>query len=158
MRGSVAMETLLISVVAIILLIFAGKAIQAYGVKFAEDVDRMAWIRQSVYKIYASVRMLETCGVGSVDTVDVYVPHNGKIEISGKVIKGTVTGLNREYPALKGSDEYKYSISTNSYFINISTGATLPPGWARIRLKKIAENVIETSTIISGLRSWKDVE
>jgi len=149
MKGSIAIETLLISVVAIILLIFAGKAIQGYGAKFAEDVDRMAWIRQSVYKIYSSTRMLETCGVGSVDTIDVYVPYNGQINLSGKTITGTVQGLNKKYSNLEQSSEYTYSINTNTDF---KTPVTLPHGWAKIRLKKITENEIEINVIISGWR------
>ena len=154
MRGTIAMETLLISVVAIILLIFAGKAIQAYGTKFVEDVDRMAWIRQSVYKIYASVRVLETCGVGSIDTVDIYVPKGGTLYLFHDKITGRVTNINRDYDKLKDK-EYVYYVTTNTRFHKM---VIIPHGWARIRLKKTADNEIEVNTIMVGLRSWKDVE
>lgn len=156
MKGSVAIETLLISVVAIIILIFAGNAVQAYGTKFAEDVDRMAWIRQSVYKIYASVRVLETCGVGSVDTVDIYVPKGGTLYLFHYNIIGRVTNINRDYDNGKLKDkEYIYYVTTNTQFHRM---IIIPHGWARIQLKKIAEDTVEANIIISGWRSWNDIK
>lgn len=148
MRGSVATEALIISAIAVMFLIIAGKALQAYGTAFAEDVDRILWLRESGYKIYSAVRALEICGTGSRDTLDVYVPEGGLLELSGDKIRLTIANLERNYPATGGTTTYTYEINTG---VNFSTSATLPPGWARIRLERTASG-IDVTVLRTGIR------
>lgn len=145
MRGSIALEALLISVIVTFFLVFAGKAVQIYGAKFIEDVDRIAWIRQSIYKIHSSVKMLETCEAGSMDTIDVYVPKDGQIEVHDKVIRGKISNANRNYPALKGED-YSYSVPVDVAFTN---PLELTEGWKRVRIVKKVDG-FEVSEVQEG--------
>ncbi len=140
MRGSVSVEVLIILLVAVYLVLGVGRGFLDKGVYYASDVDRMATLRASVEKLASAVDVAASGAVGTRITVFVRVPQNGRVEWSGKTVRGILTTL-MDYNAC-GGNTCTYEVNVPASFE--SSGSLGGPGL--LVVEKIGPGTVRVST------------
>ncbi len=74
MRGSIALEFLLVVLAIAVYISFTVKSVEVVGLQSAEDISKMVRTRAAMTKIYNAVQFLAAGADGSSTTVYVYVP------------------------------------------------------------------------------------
>lgn len=90
MRGSIALEFLLVVLAIAVYIGFTVKAVEVVGLQSAEDISKMVRTRAAMTKIYNAVMFLAAGGDGSSTTVYVYVPTDVNITLQGSEIVAVV--------------------------------------------------------------------
>ena len=90
MRGSIALEFLLVVLAIAVYIGFTVKSVEVIGLQSAEDLSTMVRARAAMTKIYNAVQFLAAGGDGSSTTVYAYVPTDVNISLSGNTIEANV--------------------------------------------------------------------
>lgn len=90
MRGSIALEFLLVVLAIAVYIGFTVKAMEVVGLQSAEDISKMVRTRTAMNKIYNAVQFLAAGGDGSSTVIYVYVPADVNITLQNSEIRAVV--------------------------------------------------------------------
>jgi len=89
-RGSIALEFLLVVLAIAVYIGFTVKSVEVVGLQSAEDLSKMVRTRAAMTKIYNAVQFLAAGADGSSTTLYVYVPTGVNLTLRDNVIEANV--------------------------------------------------------------------
>ncbi len=90
MRGSIALEFLLVVLAIAVYIGFTVKAVEVVGLQSAEDISKMTRTKAAMTKIFNAVQFLSAGSDGSETTVYPYIPTDVNIILDGSQIKAVI--------------------------------------------------------------------